>query len=119
MHGYIDLARNYSKKAEDTAEYLDKAMTVFDRAKNLTSKLMTFARGGDPSIRSDDLRPVIQKYALSAIEGSGHSCEFSIPPDLWFSDFDSSQIGQVIFNIVTNAKEFMGQSGVIESLRRM
>lgn len=46
MLGYIDLARNYSRSSEDIAAYLDKTMTVFDRARNLTGQLMTFARGG-------------------------------------------------------------------------
>jgi PAS domain S-box-containing protein len=113
MLGYIDLARNYSKRVEDTAEYLDKAMTVFDRAKNLTGQLMTFARGGDPSLKIESIVPVLKEYTSSALNGSDIKCSYSIQEDLWYAGIDRSQIGQVIYNIVTNAREFMNPEGEI------
>ena len=114
MLGYIDLARNYSKRVEDTAEYLDKAMTVFDRAKNLTGQLMTFARGGDPSLKIESIIPVLKEYASSALSGSDIKHSFSIMEDLWLTKIDHAQIGQVIYNIVTNAREFMNPDGEIK-----
>lgn len=114
MLGYIDLARNYSKRIEDTAEYLDKAMTVFDRAKNLTGQLMTFARGGDPSLKTESFASVLKEYASSALGGSDIKHSFSIQEDLWLARIDRSQIGQVIYNIVTNAREFMNPDGEIQ-----
>lgn len=113
MLGYIDLARNYSKRVEDTAEYLDKAMTVFDRAKNLTGQLMTFARGGDPSLKTESIVPILTEYASSALSGSDIKHSFSIQDNLWLTRIDRSQIGQVIYNIVTNAREFMNPDGEI------
>lgn len=111
--GYIDLARNYSRRAEDTAVYLDKAMTVFDRARNLTGQLMTFARGGDPLLKTESIVPLLKKYSSSALSGSDIRCTFSIDEDLWLASFDSGQIGQVIYNMVTNAREFMEPEGEI------
>lgn len=113
MLGYIDLARNYSKRVEDTAEYLDKAMTVFDRAKNLTGQLMTFASGGDPSLKIESIAPVLKEYTSSALSSSDVKCSYSIPEDLWYAGIDRSQIGQVVYNIVTNAREFMNPDGEI------
>ncbi len=114
MLGYIDLARNYSRSSEDIAAYLDKTMTVFDRAKNLTGQLMTFARGGDPSMQTGSIIPVLKEFTESALKGSDIQCSFSLPDDLWLTDFDRDQIGQVIFNIATNAREFMTAGGVIK-----
>lgn len=113
MLGYIDLARNYSKRAEDTAAYLDKAMTVFDKAKNLTGQLMTFARGGAPSLKTESIVPVLKDFSLSALSGSDTKCTFTIQDDLWLTGFDRGQIGQVIYNIVANARDFMGTEGSI------
>ncbi|HPJ34940.1 MAG TPA: PAS domain S-box protein [Spirochaetota bacterium] len=112
--GYIDLARNYSKTGDDVAAYLDKAMIVFDRAKNLTGQLMTFARGGDPLMRTDIIASVLKEYSVSALKDYGKECAFAIPEDLWITAFDRIQIGQVIYNIVTNAREFMGAEGEIK-----
>jgi len=113
MLGYIDLARNYSKRVEDTAEYLDKAMTVFDRAKNLTGQLMTFARGGDPSLKIENLTPILKEFSSSALSGSAIRYSYSIQEDLWHTRADRNQIGQVIYNLVTNAREFMNPEGEI------
>ncbi len=113
MLGYIDLARNYSKRVEDTAEYLDKAMTVFDRAKNLTGQLMTFARGGDPSIKTESIIPVLKEYVTSALSNSEIKHSYSIQEELWHARIDRSQIGQVIYNLVTNPREFMNPDGEI------
>ena len=80
--GYMDLAHNVSPKGENVSVYLDKAMTVFDRARNLTSQLMTFSRGGDPCIRPGNLAPVLNEYAVSAVRDSGTKCIFNVPDDL-------------------------------------
>lgn len=114
MLGYIDLARNYSRSSEDIAAYLDKTMTVFDRARNLTGQLMTFARGGDPSMQTGSIIPVLKQFTESALKDSDIQCVYSLPDDLWLTDFDRDQIGQVIFNIVTNAREFMTAGGEIK-----
>ncbi len=113
MLGYMDLARNYSRSREETANYLDKAMTVFDRAKNLTAQLTTFAHGGAPSLKTGNIGPVLREYTLSALKDSNFRYTFDIPENLWLIDFDRVQIGQVIYNMVVNARDFIEPGGKI------
>jgi two-component system cell cycle sensor histidine kinase/response regulator CckA len=42
------------------------------------------------------------------------SCSFDIPTDLWPCEFDRTQIGQVIDNLVINAQQAMPRGGEIE-----
>jgi CheY-like chemotaxis protein len=49
--------------------------------------------------------------AQFALSGSNIRCSFSIPSELWMCDIDKNQIGQVVDNIVINAKHAMPQGG--------
>ena len=40
-------------------------------------------------------------------------CEFSLAEDLWLAEVDAGQIGQVIRNMVLNAREAMPEGGVV------
>jgi CheY-like chemotaxis protein len=91
--------------------YLSKAMKTIGRAKGLTMQLLTFAKGGAPIREIGQLFPFIQEAARFVLSGSNISCEFSIPEDLWLCDFDRNQIGQVIDNMVINAKQAMPNGG--------
>ncbi|MEK6795044.1 MAG: PAS domain S-box protein [Spirochaetota bacterium] len=108
----IEMARMHAENATVTA-YLDKAMTRFSRAKGLTQQLLTFSKGGAPIRETGELEPIIRDNVSFALSGSNVSCEFNIPPDLWTCDFDGSQIGQVIDNIVINAKQAMPAGGTL------
>ncbi len=48
------------------------------------------------------------------LSGSNVRCNFSIPPDLWPVDVDEGQMGQVIGNLIQNAREAMPNGGVIK-----
>jgi len=105
--GYIDLARECAvRKSPDCGSYLDKAALISERGKNLTARLMTFARGGDPVLRRGRLEPVIRDYTSSVMKGSDIKLSFGIEDGLWECMFDSVQIGQVLYALTANAREF-------------
>lgn len=97
IFGYIYLAReiNTDKKV---SKYLDKSMSVFSRAKDLTQQLLTFSKGGTPQRKTSELGPLIRECASFAPSGSKVACDFAIANALWLADFDKNQIGQVIDN---------------------
>jgi CheY-like chemotaxis protein len=76
--------------------------------------LLTFAKGGAPVRAAVMLPDVVREVAEFALHGSDVCCEFSIPPGLWPADVDKGQIGQVVQNIVINARQAMPQGGRIE-----
>ena len=56
---------------------------------------------------------MIQESVRPALSGSRVRCEFSLAEDLWPAEVDEGQIGQVIRNLVLNAREAMPQGGVV------
>ncbi len=111
LFGYINLAQIES--SGDAAGYLDKAMSVFNRARDLTRQLLTFSKGGAPKRITGQLTALIKQNADFVLSGSSVLCEFRLAPDLWQCDFDDSQMSQVIDNIVINAKQAMPSDGRI------
>jgi len=112
IYGYIDLA---SEGTEDKrlSLYLSKAMTTIERARGLTLQLLTFAKGGAPVKTTGDLFPFVQEAAQFALSGSNITYSFDIAQNLLPCDFDKNQIGQVIDNIVINARQAMPDGGTI------
>ncbi|MBU1105512.1 MAG: PAS domain S-box protein [Candidatus Riflebacteria bacterium] len=112
IFGYIELARS-TTDTKKAATYLEQAMVVFGRAKNLTQQLLAFAKGGAPLRKTGDLGPVVRESAIFALSGSAVTCDFKIAENLWNADFDKSQIEQTIDNLVINAQQAMPSGGRI------
>jgi signal transduction histidine kinase len=112
LFGYIDLALAASNDAE-VKKYLSSAISGIDRARSLTTQLLTFAKGGVPIRQINDVRPTIREAATLALRGANVSCEFNFFEDLWPCIFDKNQINQVIHNMVLNAREAMPAGGIV------
>lgn len=113
IFGYIDMAIETSTN-EKNRHYLSKAISAIDRARGLTQQLLTFAKGGAPVQQVGQLFPLIQDVAQFSLSGSNVACHFEIAENLPPCSFDPSQIGQVIDNMVINAKQAMQNGGHIE-----
>ncbi|MDA3847391.1 MAG: PAS domain S-box protein, partial [Vallitaleaceae bacterium] len=46
IFGYIEMARSICDEDSQVSRHLDKALNVFERAKDLTQQLLTFSKGG-------------------------------------------------------------------------
>jgi PAS domain S-box-containing protein len=113
VFGYIEMARQTCGPEGRTAEFLDKALKPFARAKTLTQRLLTFAKGGVPVRRTGRLGPVVRDGALFALSGSNVASFFDLDEELWPCDFDENQIAQVVENIVLNAIQAMPSGGTL------
>ncbi|MBF0548707.1 MAG: response regulator [Candidatus Riflebacteria bacterium] len=113
IFGYIDLAYENCGTNNKVSNFLFKALQAFERAKNLTQQLLTFSKGGLPVCETGNLSPTIRESSAFALSGSNIICEFDISQDLWLVDFDKNQIGQVIDNLVINARQAMPNGGKI------
>ena len=113
VFGYVYLA---SQSCEDTetAEYLEKTLSIFNRAKSLTQQLLTFSRGGAPILKTGDLKKVIKDTVSFALSGSNVSVEYNIDDNLKLCNFDSNQMSQVFENLVLNAAQAMIDGGKIK-----
>ena len=112
IFGYIELARDTCKDS-DVYLSLSSAFSLYEKAKSLTQQLLTFAKGGSPLKKTDELTPVIKDTVNFALAGSSLKCIFNIDDHLWLCDFDSNQIRQALNNIVINAVQSMPGGGVL------
>jgi PAS domain S-box-containing protein len=109
----LELAGTLIPPGEELAHFLEQAKQAASMANGLTQQLMTFAKGGAPVRKPTRLSGVIQEAVRLAVSGSRVRCDFSLAEDLWLAEVDAGQIGQVIRNLVLNAREAMPEGGVI------
>jgi signal transduction histidine kinase len=104
--------------ASDEDKALEDGLAVAERAglqaKALAHSLITFAQGGYPVRKIENLGPVLQEAAEKVFKDSNITCNISIAEDLWPCEVDTSQIKQVAENILINAKEAMPNGGIVE-----
>ncbi|UOD34792.1 response regulator [Deferribacteraceae bacterium V6Fe1] len=92
----------------------EKILKSFDRAKSLTNQLLTFSKGGEPVIKIFNVKKLIENIADFALSGSSLKYEITSSDDLLCCLGDENQIGQVIENILINARQAVESSGEIK-----
>ncbi|MBN2364177.1 PAS domain S-box protein, partial [candidate division WOR-3 bacterium] len=98
---------------KDKIKYLDKAEKAIDRAKDLTTQLLVFSKGGAPVKNVVSLKDLLKETANFALTGSKSKCEFRFSENLSNVEADPGQLSQVINNIVINADHSMPVGGTI------
>jgi len=111
--GQLDLAKFSLPLNDPLYQRLVEAEKASFRARDLTQKLLTFAKGGTPSKELSSLKPLIEESARFMACGSNVSCHFHLPDDLWDVEIDIGQISQVIQNLVVNAMQAMPEGGML------
>ncbi|MBD3315830.1 MAG: PAS domain-containing protein, partial [Chitinivibrionales bacterium] len=120
IFGYLDMARECSTENKTASGYLDKALSTFNRAKDLTQQLLTFSKGGAPVRKTGNIATLVRENVSFVLVGSNIACDYDIPENVWPCDYDENQIGQVVDNIVMNAQQAMPMGGrIIVSLRNV
>jgi PAS domain S-box-containing protein len=109
----LELARALSPPGEELRQRLEAATKTVMTARGLTQQLITFAQGGAPVRKPICLSGVIREAIRPALSGSRVRGEVSLASDLWWVEADEGQIGQVIRNLVLNAREAMPEGGVV------
>jgi PAS domain S-box-containing protein len=88
----------------------DKAAQM---AQELAQRFLTFAKGGLPIRENASLKHTIVETVEMTQHGSAIRFDVDAPDDLWAVEIDRTQIHQALHNLVTNAAEAMGGSGVL------
>jgi signal transduction histidine kinase/ActR/RegA family two-component response regulator len=114
VQGNIEVAKVHLTPGEAAREFLDQAASACQRAKFLSSQLLTFAKGGAPIRRVASTAQLVTDAVLLARSGSSIAIELQLAESLWSAEVDSGQIGQVLHNILINAREAMSGGGTIE-----
>jgi PAS domain S-box-containing protein len=113
VFGHLSIARSQLDDQEALAARIGRAEAACARARDLTQRLLTFARGGTPIRKSASLGELITESVDFALRGSNVASEVRISDDLWTAPVDRGQISQVLHNLVINADQAMPEGGAL------
>lgn len=112
--GNIEMAARLLYSPDKARKHLETSSKACKRAAGLTQQLLTFSKGGDPVKRDSDIMAVIHESAEFSLHGSNIPCHIHAVNDLYNTKIDSGQIGQVIQNLILNARAAMPEGGTID-----
>jgi len=98
--GNISLARMAHSAGRPMNDSLEEAERASLRARELTQRLLTFAKGGAPIKKPLNLALLVQECAASALHASSCEPQFFLGENLWAVEADESQIGQAFQNVI-------------------
>ncbi|HON78887.1 MAG TPA: ATP-binding protein [Spirochaetota bacterium] len=111
--GSISIVKKRFSSGSHEYSLLNDAEKASRRARDLIQQLLTFSRGGAPVKSVVSLEDLVNETAGFVLGGSDVRCECSFPQGLWNINADRSQIGQVLYNIMLNARQAMTRGGTI------
>ncbi len=112
--GNISLAKMFLHDPARAAAKLDEAERASFRARDLTTQLLTFSKGGAPIKKLARLQDIIRESIGFALHGSKVVCRFSLPDNLPPVEADAGQLSQVINNLAINAVQAMPDGGTLD-----
>ncbi|MFA5498511.1 MAG: PAS domain S-box protein [Candidatus Cloacimonadia bacterium] len=114
LFGYIEMAKINFNTPEKVHSYLTSALGIYERAKNLTKQLSSFTVEGCIETAPTSIKELLSDTVNFALSGSNVRANIVMPDDLWTCNIDKNQIGQVIDNLVINARQAMPSGGIIK-----
>ncbi len=111
VYGNISLAKLFINNEEKLSKLLDKAEKSLDKAKGLTTQLLTFAKGGSPVKEISSIESIIKESVDFALIGTNIKINYHFPDKIWKVHVDPVQISQVFNNLALNAKDAMKDGG--------
>ncbi len=114
IYGNISLARQFFADKGKLSEKITEAENATIRAQYLAKQLLTFSKGGAPVLQPTNLGEIIKESVSFLLSGSSIHCEFAVDENLMAAEADNSQISQVFFNLIVNARQAMVEGGTVE-----
>ena len=112
--GNISLSSLPDISDEKVKQRLFQALKACHKAKDLSTQLLTFSKGGALENRTVmSLEKVIRETANFTMSGSNIDFKFVVADNLWSVEIDEGQISQVISNMLINAAQAMTNEGKI------
>jgi PAS domain S-box-containing protein len=109
----LDLAREELHPDNPAYGSFTIAMSVFERAKDLAQRLLTFAKGGSAGRKPVRISNIIEESCSLSLSGSSIRYEFSANEKLKLVEANANQLSQVFTNILINARQAMNEKGAL------
>ncbi len=103
-----------ASSVSEAQERLAAAEAACGQAQSLAQQLLTFAKGGAPVKKAEDLKEIVQEAVRLALSGSKTRAELTLPEQIWEVDVDRGQMHQVFSNLLINADQAMPTGGLIQ-----
>ena len=114
VQGNVELAKARLDRDAPVQALLDETARACKRASFLSSQLLTFSKGGAPVRRLVSLAQLLMDAVSLARAGAQTSFDVYISENLRSAEVDPGQIGQVLHNILLNARQAMPEGGAIK-----
>jgi two-component system cell cycle sensor histidine kinase/response regulator CckA len=89
------------------------ALAAFERARELTQRLLCFSRGDTPGRQPVDLRRLLDESVSLTLSGSSVRCERRYDVHLPRASGDPGQLSQVFSNLLVNARQAIKREGTV------
>ncbi len=113
LYGNIELAKMELPSDSPANEFLDEVRRTFERAKDLTQQLLTYAKGSRLAVSEVRVDERLRECCLLSFSGSNIRYKFEVDDDLWPAMADPNQISQVFTNVLINARQAMTDGGEV------
>ncbi|MBI5904881.1 MAG: response regulator [Deltaproteobacteria bacterium] len=111
--GNISLAKEMVDPGKRAQKRLEEAERAALKAKDLSTRLLAFSRGGKPIRKEISAEEALRDAIDLALRGTGVRAEFRIAQGIWAVTADAGQLGQVFHNLAINAAEAMPAGGIL------
>ncbi|SHJ11219.1 Signal transduction histidine kinase [Malonomonas rubra DSM 5091] len=111
IYGNIALAKRKLDAENPAGKYLTQAEKSLNRATNLTSKLLTFAKGGAPVVGHVSLGDLVREVVEFDLSGGNVKPVFQQADNIWVAEVDKGQVQQIFSNLTLNALQAMPNGG--------
>ena len=111
--GNVQLAMMRLPENHTSYPLLRAALQSAEQTKDLTSRLITFSKGGLHIKQISDVSGVLREVVRKMVKRTGVRVTFEIEKGLWSAEIDENQIRQVFYNLTMNAIEAMAEGGVL------
>ena len=112
--GNISLVKQYLDSEDMIFKRLSTAERSCLEAREITSRLITFSKGGEPVKKVTRVQQLLKEAHCPLIKDTNITFEYNLPDNLYPVEIDEGQIRNVIINILTNAAEAMPEGGKID-----
>ena len=115
LTGYANLMQMKMDTASPLRPYLDQVLSAARKAADLTNSLLAFSRQGSVNLVPLDINSTIEttRKLLKRLLTEDIELRTALMKDDAIVMADRSQIDQILFNLVTNARDAMPQGGTL------
>ncbi|MSN24262.1 MAG: response regulator [Geobacter sp.] len=113
--GYSELLRASTKPGDLAREHITHILAASERAANLTGSLLAFSRKQVMALVQADLNDIVQNVSklLRRVIGEDIRLITNLSCEPVNVNVDVGQIGQILINLATNARDAMPNGGII------